>query len=163
MLIVLKFFSRIKCGYVKILSRGGLTEPCEALANYICSVFSTLDYTKDFLLEKYSNKIKVCALIVLETFLTADNQFMCESHTECGIKCINSTVVSIFSIMNSLLRMVTLEKTKSKHLSSDSLMIFQIIYFCGVKFMEYILTTILSPGKTVGLKQFQDDEVFPKR
>ena len=28
--------------------------------------------------------------------------------------------------------------------------------------MEYI-TTILSPGKRVGLKQFQDDEVFPQR
>ena len=41
-------------------------------------------------------------------------------------------------------------------------MIFQIIYFCGVKFMEYI-TTISSPGKRVGLKQFQDDEVFPQR
>ena len=72
--------NKVTSGYIKILSRGGLTEPCEALANYIRSAFSTLDFTTDFLLEKYSNGIKVCALIILETFLTADNQFMCESH-----------------------------------------------------------------------------------
>ena len=111
--------NKVTSGDVKILSQGGLTEHCEVLANYICSAFSTSDYMKDFLFEKYSNRIKVCALIVLETFLTADNQFMCESHTECGIKCINSTVVNLFLIMSSLLRMVTLEKMKSKHLSRD--------------------------------------------
>ena len=46
------YYNKVECGscldiphsnkvisdYVKILSRGGLTEPCEALADYICSV-----------------------------------------------------------------------------------------------------------------------------
>ena len=113
--------NKVTSGYVKILSRGGLTEPCEALANYICSAFSTLDYTKDFLLEKYSNKIKVCALIVLETFLTADNQFMCESHTEWGIKCINSTAVNIVFnneqfIENGNIRKDEVKTIKQRHM-----------------------------------------------
>ena len=30
--------NKVTSDYVKILSRGGLTEPCEALADYICSV-----------------------------------------------------------------------------------------------------------------------------
>ena len=46
------YYNKVACGscldilqsnkvisdYVKILSRGGLAEPCEALADYICSV-----------------------------------------------------------------------------------------------------------------------------
>ena len=71
---------------------------------------------------------------------------MCESHTEWGIKCINSTVVNIFSnneqfIENGDIRKDEVITFKQRH---EGLMIFQIIYICGVKFMEYI-TTLFSP------------------
>ena len=81
------------------------------------------------MLEKYSSRIRVCALIILETFLPAANQFMCETHTEWGRKCINSTVVNIFfnneqSIENGNIRKNEVKAFKQNH---------HVAYFCGVK------------------------------
>ena len=42
--------NKISSKYIKIMSRGGLTEPSQSLADYVCAGFAILGTTKDLLL-----------------------------------------------------------------------------------------------------------------
>ena len=75
------------------MSRGGLTEPSQSLADYVCAGFAILDTTKDLLFQ-YSDIIKHVSLLTLELFHT--NPFMCNDHHEWGRKLVNYIITNIF-------------------------------------------------------------------
>ena len=61
------------------MSRGGLTEPSQSLADYVCAGFAILDTRKDLLLQ-YSDIRKQVSLLTLE--LSYANPFMGYDHQE---------------------------------------------------------------------------------
>ena len=73
--------NKISSEYIKIMSRGGLTEPSQSLADYVCAGFAILDTTKDLLFQ-YSDIIKHVSLLTLGLFQS--NAFMCKDHQEWG-------------------------------------------------------------------------------
>ena len=98
--------NKISSEYIKIMSRGGLTEPSQSLADYVCAGFAILDTTKDLLFQ-YSDIIKHVPLLTLGLFQI--NAFMCKDHQEWGRKLVNSIITNIFlnneqSITNANIR-----------------------------------------------------------
>ena len=79
--------NKISSEYIKIMSRGGLTEPSQSLADYVCAGFAILD-TKDLLFQ-YSDIIKH---VYLTLGLFQSNAFMCKDHQEWGRKLVNSII-----------------------------------------------------------------------
>ena len=98
--------NKISSEYINIMSRGGLTEPSQSLADYVCAGFAILYTTKDLLFQ-YSDIIKHVSLLTLGLFLS--NAFMCKDHQEWGRKLVNSIITNIFlnneqSITNANIR-----------------------------------------------------------
>ena len=58
----------ISSKYIKIMSRGGLTEPSQSLGDDVCVGFAILDTTKGLLLQ-YFDIIKQISSLTLELFL----------------------------------------------------------------------------------------------
>ena len=71
--------NKITSKYIKIMSHGGLTEPSQSLADYVCAGFAILD-TRKYLLLQYSDIRKQVSLLTLELFHA--NPFMGYDHQE---------------------------------------------------------------------------------
>ena len=109
------------------------------MAEYICSLFCTLDITKELLLIKYANKVKTSALAALELFKN-NICLMCPDHLEAGRQYIHTTVINIFynneqSIQNGKIRKDEIKALKSRLTKKEIYFdIFMVCYRCTIFF-----------------------------
>ena len=98
------------------MSRSGLTEPSQSLADYVCAGFAILGTRKDLLLQ-YSEIRKQVSLLTLE--LLYANPFMCNDHQEWGRKLVNSIITNIFFNNEQSIKMQTFEMMELLPLKPD--------------------------------------------
>ena len=84
------------CGYLSILSRGGLTTPAPILAEFVCRAFSIMDAISPILKKHIlSIFVRPVAKSILNRILE-QAQFSCEKHTTMVRKWTVRTIVNIF-------------------------------------------------------------------
>jgi len=85
----------IEDGYLKILNRGGLLVPCNAIINFCSKSFAILDSVQDLLLLYASNNIRESAENILNRY-SPSTTFACQSHKLTARKWACRTISNIF-------------------------------------------------------------------
>ena len=81
--------------YLKTLSRGNLTIPSKALANFSCNGFAVLDIV-DPIIQRYTKiSAREAGEYVIKNYC-ANDLFTCYEHLEWGIKFASKIIVNVF-------------------------------------------------------------------
>ena len=80
--------------YLEILSRGGLTSPSQALADFTCNSFAALDFTCEAI-EMQNEPARSLAEYVLINYCHSE-LFTCHSHQDWGYKFASRIVANVF-------------------------------------------------------------------
>ena len=81
--------------YVQILSRGSLTMPSTSLANFVCMVFTILEFVDD-LITKFGLPVRKAAEHVLIHCFQSFETLACTTHEAIARKITNSAAVNIY-------------------------------------------------------------------
>ena len=106
------------CHYLNLLSRGGLTCPSTALADFVCQLFSALDAIES-ILQKHAKNIsirKAAELVISGLFEQVS--FTCNIHDELGKKWAIRTIVNIFFNNHQKISNDTVRKDQVKDFKS---------------------------------------------
>ena len=81
--------------YFHILLRGGQTIPSTNLVNYICTVFTILEFVDDLIANSGLPVRKAAERVLIHCFQSFDT-FACTAHEAIARKFTNSTAVNIY-------------------------------------------------------------------
>ena len=105
--------------YLKLLSRGGLTTPCQNLADFTCNSFCALDYTCEAILAEKEPSSRMLADHVIARFCNNENDgFTCSSHTAWGFKFASKIIINVFFNNKRKIATANVRKDDAKNLKS---------------------------------------------
>ena len=87
----------INCGspYFHLISRGNLTAPSNALADFVCTAFAVLDYYDYFIVQQKHVPVRDAATYIVLNCLSSYS-FSCEEHIDVAKKFAVRMIANIF-------------------------------------------------------------------